>query len=287
MLFFRSMLLALLCLVLCPVLACARRNPTVELSQAQGQAETSVEPNLTEEEMKQFLLTAKVIKSERTKKGITRPYKLWLSDGRLTHNGSFQPVDIYKPVEKFDDGTIEINFRDTYHYNIAAYQLAKLLGLERMMPVTVERKWAGKTGSLTWWLKTKMDEADRLKKNIRPPDAEAWNRQMHRKRVFAELVYDNDPNVTNVLVGENWEVYMIDFTRAFRLHEKLPNPKNLEHCDRQLLEKLRQLNQEEIARVTSPHLSEGAIKALLKRRDLIVKHFQQLIEKQGEQEVLY
>jgi hypothetical protein len=274
MLFFRSLLLALFF--------------PVWVSAAQAQIQTpSAEPNLTEEEMKQFLLTAKVVKNEISKKGITRPYKLTLSDGRLTHKASFQTVDIYKPFEKFDNGTTEINFRDTYHFNIAAYQLAKLLGLERMMPVTVERKWNGKIGSLTWWLKSIMDEDERLKKNIHPPDVEAWNRQMHRKRVFAELVCDVDINVTNVLIGEHWELYMIDFTRAFRLHEKLPKPKDLQRCDRQLLEKLRQLDKAEIARVTSPHLSDREIKALLIRRDLILDHFQQLIKAKGEKEVLY
>jgi hypothetical protein len=256
------------------------------LAQDQTQA-TEVKPKLSEEEMRQFLLTAKVIKSKETSKGITRPRKLTLSDGKLTHDAGFQVIDEFKNVMKFDDGTIEINFQDTYHFNIAAYELAKLLGLESMMPVTVERKWEGKTGSLTWWLDTKMDEGERLSKNIHPPDIEAWNRQMYRKRVFAELVYDVDPNATNVLIGENWELYMIDFTRAFRLREDIAHPKDLEHCDRHLLEKLRQLDAAEIKRVTKPHLDEAKIKALMKRRDKIVALFEKLIKEKGEGEILY
>ena len=34
----------------------------------------------------------------------------------------------------------------------AAFGLAELLGLDDMMPVTVERRWNGKRGALSWWL---------------------------------------------------------------------------------------------------------------------------------------
>jgi hypothetical protein len=61
-----------------------------------------------------------------------------------------------------------LNFVDSYKYNIAAYELAALLGLDDMVPVYVERKFEGKTGSFGWWLPVQMDEADRLKrKNTR------------------------------------------------------------------------------------------------------------------------
>jgi hypothetical protein len=48
-----------------------------------------------------------------------------------------------------------------------------------------------------------MDEVDRHKQNLTPPDPDAWNHQMYRVRVFDQLVYDNDPNLTNVLIGAN------------------------------------------------------------------------------------
>jgi hypothetical protein len=257
-------------------------------SAAYGQTqETEVEPNLTAEEMSQFLLTAKILKGKQTAKGVTNPYRLTLSDGRLTHDAGFQSIDVRKNIETLMNGTTEINFRDTYHFNIAAYELAKMLGLESMMPVTVERKWEGKMGSLTWWLKTKMDEGERIQKKIRPPDPDAWNRQMYKKRVFAQLVYDMDPNLTNVLIGENWELYMIDFSRSFRLRTDLPTPKDLVRCDRQLLEKLRQLDQTEIENRTKLHLTKSEIKALLARRDKIVAYFEKLIAEKGEAEALY
>jgi hypothetical protein len=73
-----------------------------------------------------------------------------------------------------------------------------------MLPVYVERKRQGKTGSLSWWLPVKMDGADRVQKKIDAPDTDNWNKQMYRVCVFDELVYDTDPNLINVLIGEDW-----------------------------------------------------------------------------------
>jgi hypothetical protein len=260
--------------------------PALQARAAPAQPATN-EAGLTEEQMMQFLRKAKVITSKRTSKGVTSPYRLTLTDGTLTHDGLFQPIDQSANSTQLDDGTTEINFRDSYHFNIAAYELAKLVGLGEMMPVTIERNWEGKTGSLAWWLPVKMDEADRLRKKIPVPDPDAWNRQMHKMRVFSELVYDTDRNMTNVLIGEDWKLYMIDFTRAFRLHNTLESAKDLAQCDRRLLEKLRQLNAAELERKTKDHLRKSEIKAVMARRDKIVAYFEQLVAKQGENAVLY
>ncbi len=247
----------------------------------------SDEPALTKEQIKQFLLTAKVVKSEHTKKGITEPWRLTLTDGTLTHDASFQAIDEHKPTMQLASGTTELNFVDSYKYNIAAYQLAELLGLDDMVPVYVERKWKGDTGSLSWWLPVKMDEVERHRQKLTPPDADAWNNQMYRVRVLDQLVYDNDPNLTNVLIGENWKIWRVDFTRAFRLSKDLRDPKDLVSCDRQLFEKLKTLDANELAEKTKPYLSKDEVKAVMARRDKIVAQFQKLISEKGEKEVLY
>src|ERR1700680_2452903 len=86
----------------------------------------SDEPTLNKEQITQFLLTAKVVKSEHTKKGITEPWRLTLTDGTVTHDASFQAIDEHKATKQLASGT-EMNFVDSYKYNIAAYQLAELL----------------------------------------------------------------------------------------------------------------------------------------------------------------
>ncbi len=254
---------------------------------AAGLAVAADEASLTPDQIKAFLLNAKVISSKHTSKGVTAPWRLTLSDGNLTHDGSFQAIDEHKTNMQFSGGRTEMNFVDSYHYNIAAYELARLVGLENMIPVYVERKWNGMTGSLSWWLPVKMDEGERLKQGLQPPDPDAWNKQMYKKRVFAQLVYDSDPNLTNLLIGETWQIWMIDFTRGFRLYKELENAKNLTHCDRNLLEKLRQLNESEVMEKTRPHLKKNEVQAVMARRDKIVQHFQKLVAEQGEAAVLY
>jgi hypothetical protein len=242
---------------------------------------------LTKEQIKQFLQTADVIKSKGTAKGVTHPYRLTLSNGAITHDASFQAIDEHKSKMEFGNGKFESDFVDSYKYNIAAYQLAELVGLDDMLPVYVERKWDHKTGSLSWWLPVKMDDAERYEKKIEPPDADKWNKQMFRIRVFDELVYDTDPNLTNVLIGEDWTVWRVDFSRAFRKSKELRGEKNLVKCDRQLFEKLKTLNGDELAQKTKRYLTKDEVAGVMARRDKIVAKFQSLIAEKGEKEVLY
>ena len=242
---------------------------------------------LTKDQIKVFLQTAKVIKEKPSSKGITHPWHLTLSDGTVTHDASFQSVDEHKSKMKMESGALEIGFIDSYKYNIAAYQIAELLGVDDMLPVYVERKWQGMTGSISWWLPVKMDEADRVQKKIAAPDTDKWNRQMYRVRVFDELVYDTDANLTNVLIGEDWTIWRVDFSRAFRTSKNLHEPKNLVKCDRQLLDRLKALSAEDLKERTKTYLSKDEINAVMARRDKIVATFQNLIAKKGEKEVLY
>jgi hypothetical protein len=247
----------------------------------------SDEPTLTKDQIKQFLLTAKVVKSVQSKKGITNPWRLTLTDGTVTHDASFQAVDEHKTNFTMASGRTEMNFVDSYKYNIAAYQLSELLGIDDMLPVYVERSWGGNPGSLSWWLPVKMDEAERVKQKIAAPDPDAWNNQMYKIRVFDQLVYDDDPNLTNVLIGQDFKIWRVDFSRAFRLYKDLRDSKDLVRCDRQLLEKLKALDASEVAEKTKHYLSKEEVKAVMARRDKIVAQFQKLISEKGEKEVLY
>jgi hypothetical protein len=241
---------------------------------------------LTKEQIKEFLLTAKIVGAKESKKGITHTSRLTLSDGTITHDASFQPIDEHKAEMKLASRT-ELNFVDSYKYNIAAYALAELLGMDDMLPVYVERKWEGNVGSLSWWLPVKMDEVERHKQKLTAPDADAWNNQMYKIRVFDQLVYDTDANLTNVLIGEHWEIWRIDFSRAFRPNKELKSPKDLVRCDRQLLEKLKTLDEKALTEKTQHYLTKDEVKAVMARRDKIAARFQQLVSEKGEAAVLY
>jgi hypothetical protein len=239
----------------------------------------------------EFLRTAKVVSSRPIGKGVTGARRVTLSDGRRTHDAAFQSVakeSIGENVPRSLRQPGEIRFIDHYRYNIAAWRLARLLGLEAMMPATVERD-LGVTGALSWWVDdVLMDEEERQKTDAHPPGgALVLVRQLGRMAVFAELVRDTDRNKGNAVFTKSWQLVMLDFTRAFRLQKQLQTPARLEACDRRLLARLRALTAPAVREAVEHHLTGGEIDAVMARRDLLVDHFDRLIAARGEARVLY
>lgn len=261
----------------------ARTEPQTPASSAAGVQRAP----LSSADMREFLLTAKVTKHKDPPKGTTHPAQLTLTNGTLTHDAVFSFVQENVPVMKFADGHTELDFVDSYMYNIAAYRVAELVGLDDMMPVTVESKWDGRKGSLAWMIDVMMDEDARRAKKIEPPDRDAWNHQMYRMRVFAQLVADTDRNLGNVLIDHDWKLWMIDFTRAFRRTRTLLAPGDLQLCDRRLLASLRELTPQAVQAKTKPYIGRAEVDALMARRDAIVTLFDKLIAERGEDRVLY
>jgi hypothetical protein len=228
-----------------------------------------------------------VVRSRQLNTGVTSPWRLTLSDGVVTHDAAFQSVDERKTQADFGPRGVEFNFVDSHHFNLAAYTIAGLLGLDTMMPVTVHRSWNGKDGTITWWIDDAFDERTRRKENREAPNKIAWAHQMHRMRVFAALVGDTDRNMGNILITQDWKLWMIDFTRAFRLHKELKYPQDLSLIDRGVLAGLRALDLTALKAATAHCLSPYEAEALIKRRDLLVAHFDALVAKKGAGAVLY
>ena len=256
------------------------------LSSLAAQPPVPAQGSLTREQIEAFMRSAKVVGRKSTPSGVTRPSRLTLSDGTFKHDAVFQPIDERKHMFTPESGKPEMNFVDSWKYNIAAVRLAELLGIGEMMPPTIEYRYDGKPGALAWWMDTLMNEGERLKKKIQPPNPTAWNNDMYRQRVFMELVRDNDRNLTNVLISPEWRLIMIDFTRAFRLTDTI-RPLELERADRALLAKMEGLTADALTTATKGYLSPGEVKAVMRRRDLIVAHYRNLVQKLGEAKVLY
>ena len=60
------------------------------------------EPTLTNDQIKQFLLTAKIVDSKEAAKGVTHTSRLTLSDGTITHDASFQGIDEHAAEKQLD-----------------------------------------------------------------------------------------------------------------------------------------------------------------------------------------
>jgi len=260
---------------------------TAEVSPARARQATAPAsaPPAGCEAIEGFLKRAKVVKKEDLSVGVTIPSRAILADGAFRHDASIQTVDIRKPV--YQSGmTTEVNFRDAWQFNVAGYELAKLLKLN-MVPPYVERRVGGKDASVSWWINDAMMEKDRYKKKIDPPDSATWNNQMFAARVFHELIADTDFNMTNVLITKDWNVWMIDFSRAFRMTKTIRNPKDLTKIDRTLLANLRTLNADLLREKLGRWLDKLELEGLLARRDLMVQFFEKEIAAKGEGAVLY
>ena len=241
---------------------------------------------LSQTEKEEFLRTAKVVRAKTLPDGITRASLATLSDGELTHDAQIQSINEFKQVFATSFGT-ELNFRDSYKYNIAAYRLARLLGLD-MVPPSVERKIRGTRAAVTWWIDDYlMTEKDRFFKKVDPPNRDRWNRQMYVVRVFDQLIYNVDRNLGNLVITADWDLWMIDHTRSFRLHKRLKDEVNLVRCDRMLLDALRKLDRATLTNELRPFLTKSEIEALLARRDRIVEIFDAKVAASGEANVLY
>jgi hypothetical protein len=234
----------------------------------------------------QFLRSARVVHIKALNMGVTGSLKATLHEGETTHAAHVQTVD--ESRVRFDGSRgVEYNFRDTYKFNIAAYELARLLGLD-MVPVSVPRKVNGQQAAVTWWIDdASMTELERRKKNVQPPNPADWNRQLAVVKVFDELIFNTDRNLGNLVITSGWKIHMIDHTRAFRMHQKCPNLKSLGKIDRDLLDNLRTLDSAVVRQRLGGYLTNYEIKALLARRDQIVQEFESRIQAQGEQAVFY
>ncbi len=239
------------------------------------------------EQQETFLSSAKIVSTRTLSEGITRSSRGTLSDGQLTHDASIQSIDEFKMTKVTTMGT-EINFKDTYKANIAAYRLGKMLGLAHMIPPSVDRKVKGESSAVTWWVDdVLMTEKERFFAKAKPPNPDRWNEQMYIVRVFDQLIYNTDRNLGNLVIDNSWELHMIDHTRAFRTHKQLKSERDLLRCDRQLFKALQVLNAATLQEELRPYLTNNEIEAVLNRRDRIVKIFEAKAEDQGDSAVFY
>jgi hypothetical protein len=269
-----------------PVACCAPVTAALALTWVLfGLPATALAENLSCAEMEEFLRLGSIGALRNIPKGVTLPRRATLEYKGVRHDASIQTVDISKAEYKTIKGS-ELNFRDSWKYNVAGYELAKILELN-MVPPYVERSVGGYAASLSWWVNDTMMEYDRRGQKIEVPDKESWNKQMYAVRVLHQLVYDTDPNLTNLLITKDWQLWVIDFTRAFRLYKTLRDPKDLVQCDRRLLAKLRALDKDTLQQNLGRWLTKGEVNAATARAAKIVEFFDKEIAAKGEAAVLY
>jgi hypothetical protein len=161
-----------------------------------------------------------------------------------------------------------------------------MLGLNNVLPV-VRREIEERKGILQLWLENALMERKRAKLNLDPPDPEQHEKQMDTLRVFDALVHNDDRNPTTILYDPQWKLWMLDHTRCFPRVSNLPDPSEVNRCEKSLWQNLRGLEEEEVKERLKPYLKKQELKSLLKRRQKLISHIEQLIDQQGEEAVIY
>lgn len=238
-------------------------------------------------EAEAFLRSAKVVERKAIGKGITGSDRLTLSDGAATHRAAWKTIDeSRRGVTTFPGVGAIVDYEDSYRFEIAAYELDKMLGFG-LVPPTVERTIGGRRGALQMWIEGAMTEGERKRRRLSPPDPDAWNAQIHRLRLFHQLTFDWDAqNIENTLFDASFRVYGVDFSRSFAVYEKVRREQLLERFSRRDLEALRGLDEAKLRAAIGEWVSVPQVRALLKRRDQILEIAARRIAERGEAAVL-
>jgi hypothetical protein len=220
-------------------------------------------------EYEEYLRTAPIERVTDIPVGVTKPKRAFFAPGGLV--GSV--VVKHLPMGR------RAGFWEAYKSEIAAYEMDRLLSLD-MVPVTVERKVQGELASIQLWV-----EGCRLLKDLdqsacpRPID---WAKQVCRQRAFDNLIANIDRNAGNILVDGEWNLILIDHSRAFG-NDKMPFVKEMTRIDREMFGRLKALDEAGIMQRVRPWLlDDGMARAILKRRDKIVAAFETLARERGE-----
>jgi len=245
------------------------------------------------EGIERFLITAEILRAEPIGEGVTKPTKVYLRKDGIEG----------KAVWKNPSG-LQFGFWEGWQYEIAAYRMDKLVGLN-MIPPTVERELHGKKGSLQYWVETKCSLLDLQEKGTPIPESagESTDKMKYISRAFDSLIANEDRTQQNVRYTEDWRTILIDHSRSFRsgreFTEKLlfgprgirknaeGRPFLFRRLPRDFVERLKGMTFENVKEAVGTCLTDKEIRSLLARRDLLLEDIAEMIKAQGEDKVLY
>jgi hypothetical protein len=228
--------------------------------------------------LEKFLREAGVVSVDKnTVGGRTAPWIVLLDDGKAKHRAFFKYVNSQRPLPA----------PDSYKYEIAAYELAKLLGIEIVPPV-VEREIMGVKGSLQIFLERCIKEKDRERKKLEPPEPQAFTNAMEEIKVFENLVYDECLDKDDIMVHmDNWKVCRVDFSEAFYPSLEPHRGCEITRCSKKLYEGMHRLSDDVIRSAMNAYLNDEEINALIQRKKLIIEKINKLIEEKGKEAVIF
>jgi hypothetical protein len=242
-------------------------------------------PFATEDEVLRFLESAEIVARKVLARGINGTLKVTLEQDGVTAHAAFRTVDFEQRSRPGSRGPDRYLFRDHHTFEVAAYRLSRLLGLE-LVPPTVLRTIDGQPGSLQLWVENASTEADAILAK-RPVFGASRHLQWQVLKVFDALIYNFDRHQNNLLYAENGRIWAIDHTRSFKRLPELPDRQDIRLCERELYHRLAALERATLDAELGDVLHFTEIDALWRRHHQLLKLLDRRIVELGEDRVLF
>lgn len=224
-----------------------------------GNARTENQLTCTEDALI-FLANAPVVSVHPDEDaGRTEPWMVILDDGNIRHKAIFKHIDRPRPHP----------LPDSYRYELSAYRLHRLLGLDFIPPTTV-RTLENRTGSLQLYMEDCVPLEEAGKDESVKISMKEIEERIQDIVVFDALTYCGCRHSKDILYQlSSGNIYRVDYSEAFEPRRSLPSECSIKGCSQALWEKLESISDYEIRRVMEACLNEQEIDALLMRRRLI------------------
>ena len=229
-----------------------------------------------------FLREAEVIGQETMSTGITRPQLVELRHNGVTRRAVFKGFEADFPRRVMTVGLEQQQgLRDSWKFEVAAYELDQLLGLG-MVPVTVVREVAGHEGALMDFVEDILPDFETSPDGFSLDD---WQKQVEAVWFFDYLAYNIDRTPENLLVTKGFKIRLIDHTRAFQSFLRPMRP--LSRFPQLAIDRLRTLEEDDFEEALGSYLDGDEMEALLERRKRLLEHVDRLLEEHPKEDVFF
>jgi hypothetical protein len=216
-------------------------------------------------EFEAYIRAAEIERFEDVPIGVTRPKRAFLKPGGLVASIAWK---VLPPSRR-------TGYWESYKSEIAAYELDKLLGMN-MVPVAVEKRWKGQTAAAILWL----SPIRQWKEVQASPKPVKWNREAILMKMFDNLIGNPDRNMGNLLVDDDWNLFLIDHSRAFLDSKDLPV--KMERIDRDVWDRMLALDEAALTAALGNWVDRRSIRAIVARRDRMTAAIDRLVRNSSE-----
>jgi hypothetical protein len=229
-------------------------------------------------EAEAFLRAAAVAEVEKdVQAGRTLPWLVTLEKDGIRARAVFKYVHRPRPHP----------LAHSYRYELAAYELSKILELE-IVPPTVERTVLDAPGALQLFAENCISEHDLVRSGLTPPDPQFLRDSLDTVRLFEALSGASCGSLDDTLIHKDtWKACRVDLAEAFPPNPALPEDCSITRCPRRLYDRLLRMEPASTKERLKAWLSGAEIEALCGRKGQIIADLKKLIESQGEAAVLF